>query len=194
VIHRTPASFLIRVHPRKAFSDYGDYRDFIDPYSRIISVKQNEVTKESLWSRHIGLASLLAAVVVSALGILLDRILVKEGVPRLDMLILSNSITGLFAGWLFYQLRREEKATRELMQARMHTIAELNHHIRNALQVIKFWGAQQRPGLDAMQLQLINDSVDRIEWALREILPQYPLEAGSASGHQNRSQSTGPAA
>src|SRR5580704_13872837 len=161
-----------------------DYRDFIDPYSRVISVKQNEVTKESLWSRRIGLVSLLVAVVVSALGVLLDRILVKEGVPRLEMLILSNSITGLFAGWLFYQLRREEKATRKLMQARMHTIAELNHHIRNALQVIKFWGAQQRPGLDAMQLQLINDSVDRIEWALREILPQYPLEAGSASGQQ----------
>ena len=88
------------------------------------------------------------------------------------MLILSNSITGLFAGVLFYQLAREERAHRELMRARMKTIAELNHHIRNALQVIKLLGSQQRPALDAMQLQLINDSVDRIEWALREVLPR----------------------
>ncbi len=59
----------------------------------------------------------------------------------------------------------------------MKTIAELNHHIRNALQVIKFLGGQQRSALDAMQLQLINDSVERIEWALREVLPRYEVEA-----------------
>jgi len=59
----------------------------------------------------------------------------------------------------------------------MKTIAELNHHIRNALQVIKFLGVQNRSSLDAAQLQLINDSVDRIEWALREVLPRYPIGA-----------------
>jgi len=58
----------------------------------------------------------------------------------------------------------------------MKTIAELNHHIRNALQVIKFLGGQ-RSGLDAVQLQLINDSADRIEWALREVLPRYSVRA-----------------
>jgi hypothetical protein len=58
----------------------------------------------------------------------------------------------------------------------MKTIAELNHHIRNALQVIKFLGGQ-RSGLDAVQLQLINDSADRIEWALREVLPRYSVGA-----------------
>jgi hypothetical protein len=35
----------------------------------------------------------------------------------------------------------------------------------------------QRSSLDAMQLQLINDSVERIEWALREVLPRYEVEA-----------------
>ena len=120
---------------------------------------------------------LLVAIVVSTIGVVLDRILLKEGLPRLDLLILSNSVTGLFAGGLFYQFIREERIQRELVRARMKTIAELNHHIRNALQVIKFWGAQQKPSLDAMQLQLINDSVDRIEWALREVLPRYDVES-----------------
>jgi hypothetical protein len=76
-------------------------------------------------------------------------------------------------------MAREEKASRELVAERMKTIAELNHHIRNALQVIKFLGAQNRSGLDEMQLQLINDSVNRIEWALREVLPRYPIGAMS---------------
>jgi hypothetical protein len=115
--------------------------------------------------------------VVSALGILLDIMLVKEGLPRFFMLVISNTLTGVFAGGFFYKIVREEKANRDLMRARMKTIAELNHHIRNALQVIKFWGVQQRPGPDVMQIQLINDSVDRIEWALREVLPQYPMDA-----------------
>ena len=134
-------------------------------------------------------------IVVSGIGLLLDRILMKEGVPRFDMLVLSNSITGLFAGGLFYQLAREERAHRELVRARMKTIAELNHHIRNALQVIRFWGAQQRPALDAMQLQLINDSVDRIEWALREVLPQYDIESKVAGIEDaSHAESAGPAA
>ena len=157
-------------------------------------MKNNEPARESLWSRHIGWLILVVTVAVAVIGFLLDRILVKEGLPRIDMLIISNAMTGVFAGGLFYQMVREEKASRELVRARMKTIAELNHHIRNALQVIKFWGAQQRPALDAMQLQLINDSVDRIEWALREVLPRYESVAPVAPMEETRAKSSGPAA
>ena len=155
----------------------------------------DEFARESSWWRRSGWLALLVMIVVSTIGVLLNRLLVKEGVPRFDMLILSNSITGFFAGGLFYQLAREERAHRELVRARMKTIAELNHHIRNALQVIRFWGAQQRPALDAMQLQLINDSVDRIEWALREVLPQYDIESKVAGIEDaSRAESAGPGA
>jgi hypothetical protein len=144
-------------------------------------VKEDKLPVESLWSRHSGLVSLLVALVVSLIGIVLDWLLVKEGLPRLDMLIFSNGLTGLFAGGLFWQMAREAKASRDLVAARMKTIAELNHHIRNALQVIKFLGRQKSSGLDAVQLQLINDSVDRIEWALRELLPRYPIHGAVAT-------------
>ena len=140
-------------------------------------MKEDKLPVESLWSRRSGLVSLLVAVVVSLIGILLDWLLVKEGIPRLDMLIFSNGLTGFLAGGLFWQMAREAKASRDLVAERMKTIAELNHHIRNALQVIKFLGGQKRSGLDDVQLQLINDSVDRIEWALREVLPRYPIGA-----------------
>jgi hypothetical protein len=138
-------------------------------------VTEDKLPVESMWSRRSGLLSLLVAVVVSLIGIVLDRLLLQEGLPRLDMLIFSNGLTGLFAGGLFWQMAREAKASRDLVAERMKTIAELNHHIRNALQVIKFLGGQKRTGLDAVQLQLINDSADRIEWALREVLPRYPI-------------------
>lgn len=138
---------------------------------------EDKLPVESLWSRRSGLLSLLVVVIVSLIGIILDSMLVKEGLPRPDMMIFSNGLTGLFAGGLFWQMAREAKASRDLVAERMKTIAELNHHIRNSLQVIKFLGGQKRTGLDAVQLQLINDSVDRIEWALREVLPRYPIGA-----------------
>jgi len=154
-------------------------------------VKNDNASLQSLWSRRSGLLSLLVAVVVSAIGVVLDRLLIKEGLPRLDMIIFSNGLTGLFAGVLFYQMAREEKASRDLVAERMKTIAELNHHIRNALQVIKFLGGQ-RSGLDAMQLQLINDSVNRIEWALQEVLPRYPVGAIRAPEHEERANALRP--
>jgi hypothetical protein len=135
--------------------------------------------------------SLLAAAVVTAIGVVLDRVLLKEGLPRLDMIIFSNGLTGLFAGWLFFQVAREERANRDLVGERMKTIAELNHHIRNALQVIKFLGGQ-RSGLDAVQLQLINDSVERIEWALREVLPRYPIGALATPEQDRQTNSISP--
>ncbi len=157
-------------------------------------MKKDTPPLESLWSRRSGLLSIIVAVIVSAIGFVLDHVLVKEGLPRFDMLIFSNGLTGIFAGGLFYQLAREEKASRELVRARMKTIAELNHHIRNALQVIRFLGGQQRHGLDAVQLQLINDSVDRIEWALREVLPRYERDAPAIAVQEPWRKSAGPAA
>ena len=159
-----------------------------------IAVKKNKEVRDPLSSRSGWLIFAAVALVVSAIGFFFDNVIVKEGLPRIGMLIISNTITGLFAGGLFYQMAREERANRELVRSRMKTIAELNHHIRNALQVIKFWGAQQRPSLDAMQLQLINDSVERIEWALREVLPRYEVEAPTVPIDEPHAKTAGPAA
>jgi hypothetical protein len=155
-------------------------------------VTEDKFPAESLWSRRSGLLSLLVVVIVSLIGIILDSLLVKEGLPRPDMMIFSNGLTGLFAGGLFWQMAREAKAHRDLVAERMKTIAELNHHIRNSLQVIKFLGGQQRACLDAMQLQLINESVDRIEWALREVLPRYPIGAISTPAQDEQVDAIGP--
>lgn len=130
---------------------------------------------ESIWMRHSGLFLTLIVVVVFTLGMLQDTFLVHEGFSRWGLIVLSNVANGVIAGALFFQFVKNEKIRRDMVRERMHTIAELNHHIRNALQVIKFWGAQhQNCIIDEAQLKLMKDSVDRIEWALRELLPSYP--------------------
>ncbi len=125
--------------------------------------------------------ALAVAVVVSALGYLLDGFMMLQGIPRGSMLLVTNTVTGIVAGAFFYQMARHERAQREMMRARMTTIADMNHHIRNALQVIKTLGAGPLPAsFKDDQLQLINASVERVEWALREVLPKYPAGTGVA--------------
>jgi hypothetical protein len=136
-------------------------------------VKEERHSFESFWARQSGLFAVLVVAVVSALGFVMDITLLAEGFPRRDLTLLSNLVIGIIAGWLFYQFARNERAKQDLMRQRMRTIAELNHHIRNALQVIRYAGGS-KTAQDATQLQLINESVARIEWALREVLPKYP--------------------
>jgi hypothetical protein len=127
------------------------------------------------WTKRSGWLFLVVVMLVSLVGYWLDRLLVNEGLPRWYLLAASNTLTGIVAGGLFLYVARQEEARRDRVRERMRTVAELNHHIRNALQVIKLCGKQATvSSLDDRQLQLIKESADRIEWALREVLPKYP--------------------
>jgi hypothetical protein len=112
----------------------------------------------------------VVAVVVGAIGMGFDQLLLKEGVRRLDIISLSNGLTGIAAGLLYFQITRIERERRATTQQQLRTIAEMNHHIRNALQVIAYASA----ATDKTQsMELIGQSVERIEWALREVLPGH---------------------
>ena len=143
--------------------------------ARIKDMQNKGLNPESFWARHSGVLAVTIALLAFTLGLLQDVFLVNEGFSRWSLIILSNMFTGSIAGLLFYQYARNQRNRRELIRQRMQTVAELNHHIRNALQVIKFWGVQhQNCRLTDEQIHLMKDSVDRIEWALREVLPRYP--------------------
>ena len=108
------------------------------------------------------------ALVVSVVGLAFDRMLIHEGVPRYDLMAISNSLTGVVAGAFFWQARRRERERQMFIRERLHTISEMNHHIRNALQVISFYSYQ---GQDEKTVAMLGQAVNRIEWALSEVLP-----------------------
>ena len=98
-----------------------------------------------------------------------DRFLARDGVTRTDILVVSNALTGIVAGFLFFSLTNNERLRRKAIQQQLRTIAEMNHHIRNSLQVITYAAAAG----SEESLELIRSSVERIEWALREVLPGH---------------------
>jgi hypothetical protein len=71
------------------------------------------------------------------------------------------------------------------VQQRLQIVAEMNHHIRNALQVINYVSLAQT---HAESVELIRDSAERIEWALREVLPEYVASPRPAPEGEERRQ------
>jgi 1,2-phenylacetyl-CoA epoxidase catalytic subunit len=113
--------------------------------------------------------SLIAFIVVALSSYLLEVRLHREGIPSYYLILISNFLVGLVAAALVYVLSIREKHRQEYIECRLRVIAEMNHHIRNALQVISFYsrkGEKQEIGM--------REAVERIQWALREVLPQLP--------------------
>src|SRR3954466_10463241 len=89
-----------------------------------------------------------------------------------DLLYLNDLIAAAFIGLLIflYEMRRKRR-----MQDRLQIIEQMNHHVRNALQLISLSShANER----AEHLRMVAQAVERIDWALREILPGSDVMPG----------------
>lgn len=114
--------------------------------------------------------SLLRRVVTSVLlgfGVALASIGVEWLILRVDLMslaVVDNIVVGVITGVVvFFYEQRRHKAILE----KISMIAAMNHHVRNALQAITYAPYAEQ----AKQIKLIQESVSRIQWALREILP-----------------------
>jgi hypothetical protein len=103
--------------------------------------------------RRIGL-SILLGFSLFGLGAVVSSLLERRHIGGLS-LYLDDVLLGLFAGLLvfFYEQRRHRA-----MLDKLRVIADMNHHVRNALQAIAL-----SPYADkAKQIQLIDESAQRI--------------------------------
>jgi HAMP domain-containing protein len=116
------------------------------------------------------LKTFFALAIVSLAGYVLDRLLRHEGVTRRDLLLLSDILVGLVAAVLTFIIAKHQEERSRFVAVRLKVIAEMNHHIRNALQVIAF---QAHSGT-SKEIGAMQQAVGRITWALSEVLPQLP--------------------
>jgi hypothetical protein len=104
------------------------------------------------------------------LGVALRTVLDKLDVGGVPALV-DDLLVGIVAGAMVFAYERHQH---KLVLARMRVIAEMNHHVRNALQPIIYSPFLKE---QAEQIRIIQEGTRRIEWALREVLPR---EAESA--------------
>src|SRR5262249_55290997 len=87
-----------------------------------------------------------------------------EGTPVLSLSVIDDVVVGVITGLFVFAY--EQQQHRAVLN-KIRVIAEMNHHVRNALQAITYAPYAEQ----AKQIPLIEASVQRIQWALREILP-----------------------
>src|ERR1700743_3598453 len=103
------------------------------------------------------------------LGVGLRKLLDKWHVGGIPALI-DDVLTGVLAGLLVFAYERHQH---KAMLDRMRIIADMNHHVTNALQPIVYSPFLKE---QAEQVRMIQEGTRRIEWALREVL------AGESTG------------
>lgn len=114
---------------------------------------------------------ILTALTVTAGGALFSRWLVDTRYPTTGGLI-HGSFMLLIVGGLLYALLRHENDRRAANIERFRVVAECNHHIRNALQVLIYSrDGHIEEGLGIGRRQ-IADAVNRIELTLSEVFPR----------------------
>lgn len=114
---------------------------------------------------------LLAGLGMSGAVYLVEAILASAGMHG-EKTFLDDALLGIFSALAVFFLLQQRDTQRELRRQKQYAavIADLNHHIRNAMQVIVY---RSELGVhDVPELQEIRDAVNRIDWALREILPR----------------------
>jgi hypothetical protein len=113
----------------------------------------------------------LAALIVTGVGALFSRWVVRMWYPSMDGLV-HGTFMLLVVGGLIYTLLRYTNDSRAADIDRFRIVAECNHHIRNALQVLNLTRdaciQQASPEISRHTA----DSVHRIELTLAEVLPR----------------------
>jgi hypothetical protein len=114
------------------------------------------------------LLGVAAAAMFFAIDDFLDHLMLRLTSTNVALEI-SDAITAVFIGVLVTQVMILYRQRQLRAQARVQRVAEMNHHVRNALQVIAYWSLADK---EKRQVELVQDAVNRIQWALREILPR----------------------
>ena len=102
--------------------------------------------------------------------------------------LLAEGISAVIVALLIARLVYAANQRREAALLPMQVISEMNHHTRNALQAICLTAESTQ---NQQCIRVISESVDRIEWALREILlRRTPLQESERDQGYFQRQST----
>jgi len=108
--------------------------------------------------------ALPASLLVFMLGSLSDLWL-RQHADSLTVALLDDALVGMAVGVVVFLYERRE---RQRLISKLETVRLMNHYVRNSLQVICYAASvAQREEL----AKNLNEAVERIEWALDEVLP-----------------------
>ncbi len=117
----------------------------------------------------------LVTVTVAVLGYFSD-LLVLAFHPQPLFAIADAAVLGVLSGAIAWIYQRRQN---RYLAERLEVIADMNHHVRNDLQVIQYSAYMTK---DKENIQRIERSLSGIDWALREVLTGKRLRSTGERG------------
>ncbi len=117
----------------------------------------------------------LVTVTVAVLGYFSD-LLVLAFHPQPLFAIADATVLGVLSGAIAWIYQRRQN---RYLAERLEVIADMNHHVRNDLQVIQYSAYMTK---DKEHIQRIERSLSGIDWALREVLTGKRLRSAGERG------------
>ncbi len=142
------------------------------PLSARVSDEATSAWWQRLSPRQVMAAGVTLALLIFGALVAFDQLSLHYHVLLVPMEMLDLIIAG-FCGLLLMKLISDAQSRHRQMLQRLQIIAEMNHHIRNALEQIEMSAYASH---DQQLIANLNAAAARIEWALREILPQNGKE------------------
>jgi signal transduction histidine kinase len=145
------------------------------------AVRGRSLIEPSSWRFVLGVA--LAVGIVSFLVTELMHYVLVADLGRHPERLLAEGLSAFIVSCLIAKLANINRQQHRLTAARVQVIAEMNHHIRNALTPILL----STHLIENRQLiRVISEAVDRIDWTLREVLPGL-IPPGEEQRHEGKS-------
>lgn len=110
-------------------------------------------------------SSVAIALLVFWSGGVLDRLVTRNYLPRVS-LMLGGAVISVTLGYLIFRILPDIDQRYSALMHRLERIAELNHEIRNGLQVIAYYNVPDRA---ACAIAAVNAEIAHVESSLREI-------------------------
>jgi hypothetical protein len=124
---------------------------------------------------------ILAAAFVTLLGVAgckyaLVGLMLHEGVSRTELRLQDSLTAGLLAGLIAWLALAAAHFRQKQIRDQVQTVADLNHHLRNALSIVLNSAYLNTHD----QKDAVLESVDRIDRALQQIVPNVPTSSQRA--------------
>ena len=119
----------------------------------------------------------LAALTTFLAAGLIDIIFAHYHLLR-DATYLDDVLLAVLAATFVFALERYHQRENQRLIELATLVQDMNHHIRNALQVIVYANLDQQ---DTPLAAGVKESISRIEWALREVLCESAIRMGVQS-------------
>jgi hypothetical protein len=130
----------------------------------------------------------IAAVLTFCGGAAIDFAFSKLHILR-EATYIDDVLLACLAGAFIFALETYHERENRRLNELAELVVQMNHHIRNALQVISYAHVSQP---DSELSAGVNDSILRIEWVLREVLCESAIRMGVRSVPQEMATREGP--